>query len=272
MEQVLGPAQWLRHAYEERRQRNPRYSQRAFSRFLGISSGRLCELMSGKREIGPALASRISERLALAPNEYQAWLHNIERRRQSRVRRQRLGALLRPTGPEDGAFVELSGDRFRYIADWYHLAILNLARTSDFQSDIAWMAQRLGITEVQAQHAVDRLKRLGLLGEENGKLIRRESQLKSTNEIPSTAIRKNHRQTLELAAESLEEVPMELRDISSMVMAISPRRLSDAKNAVRNFRRELAMLLEEEESDKTEVYSLSIALFPVSNRNPAVTQ
>ncbi len=54
---------WLRNEYKARRRKNPSYSLRAFSRSLSIGSGRLSEILSGKRGLGHKLAGRIADRL-----------------------------------------------------------------------------------------------------------------------------------------------------------------------------------------------------------------
>lgn len=84
----------------------------------------------------------------------------------------------------------------------------------------------------------------------------------TTSDIPSAALRRSHRQTLEQAIESLEEVRIELRDITSITMAIDPARIGEAKTAIRRFRRDMAALLED--GRRTEVYNLNVQLVPVT--------
>jgi hypothetical protein len=65
------------------------------------------------------------------------------------------------------------------------------------------------------------------------------------------------------ALEALEDVPLESRDQSSMTMAIDPSLLPEAKAKIRDFRRSLCAFLQENARPKSEIYQLSISLFPV---------
>ncbi|MGZ3740999.1 MAG: DUF4423 domain-containing protein, partial [Bdellovibrionota bacterium] len=64
---------------------------------------------------------------------------------------------------------------------------------------------------------------------------------------------------------AIEAVPTEERDITSMTMAIDPRRLPLAKTLIRKFRFRLADLLET--GDRTEVYNLNVQLVPVTKKD-----
>ena len=57
---------------------------------------------------------------------------------------------------------------------------------------------------------------------------------------------------------------MELRDFTSMTMAIDPEKLTEAKKKIREFRRGLSEFLEA--GKKEEVYRLNIQLVPVTKR------
>ena len=96
-------------------------------------------------------------------------------------------------------------------------------------------------------------------------MTRKTEGLTTSADVPSRALRKYHRQNLMLAESSLESDPVELRDISATNMAIDPRHLPKAKKLIRSFRRKLSRLLEM--GEKTEVYTLSVQLFPNTKRS-----
>jgi uncharacterized protein (TIGR02147 family) len=84
--------------------------------------------------------------------------------------------------------------------------------------------------------------------------------------VPSTAIRKYHRDNLVKAAEALEEVPVELRDFSSITMATCSEKVGQARELIRKFREELSDLMES--GDRETVYTLAVQLFPVCKQEP----
>lgn len=262
-EEARSPSLWLKREYLTRRARNPYYSLRAFSRTLGLSSGRLSELLSGKRGVSVLTAERIAERLDYAPDRRSEWMDLVRDAKERRQRSQRLSALARDTDKSD-EYSAITNDQFYVMADWYHMAILSLLKTDDFKSDPRWIARRLNIAVRDAGVALQRLERLGLIRKEGARWVRCQERFTTTHDLPSAALRRAHKQGLELAGQALENIPVEERDVTSMVMAISPDRIGLAKQMIKNFRRALADLLEE--GEKKEVYLMTIALFPVTTR------
>lgn len=55
--------------YEESKEKNARWSQRAFAARIGISSGALSEILSGKRALSSQLKKKIAPHLQMSPAE-----------------------------------------------------------------------------------------------------------------------------------------------------------------------------------------------------------
>lgn len=255
------PAAALLKEYSRRKRTNPRYSQRAFARFLGLPSGRLCEILQRRRRLTPVLGARIAEKLAYGPTERARFLEAIQASRVERARARRLFRLAEdPSDPV--RYRELANDVFQAISSWHHYALLSLVRTKGFRNDCRWIGKRLGIPAVDARAALDRLLRLGLLREDDGVLRRVEAPLTTSHDIPSAAVRRWHHDVLGLAQGALETVPVDRRDLTTVTMAIDPKRLPLAKKMIRNFRRGLSEILED--GSLTEVYTLAVSLFPMS--------
>ena len=70
---------WLRQEFSARQAKNRRYSQRAFARHLEIPSGRLSELLSGKRRLTASLARRLGMKLAYPPEKIEALVQLTEK-------------------------------------------------------------------------------------------------------------------------------------------------------------------------------------------------
>jgi uncharacterized protein (TIGR02147 family) len=77
-------------------------------------------------------------------------------------------------------------------------------------------------------------------------------------------LKRSHRESILQAAEALDSIPTAERDITSMTMAIDPRKLPLAKTLIREFRFRLAELLET--GNRTEVYNLNVQLVPVTKK------
>ena len=254
METLKSPSHWLAAELGNRRSTNSRYSLRSLSKTVGISPGRLSELIAGKRRMTIKQAERIADRLNYAP---------ATRVRFFEVVSDQAGIRKTEASSKKETFVTISADSFQIIADWQHFAILSLMDTKSFKNDSTWIARRLGISKPLAEVSIDRLCRVGLLKKQSGRLVKTGNNLQTTHDISSPALRISHRQTLMQAAESLDRIPVELRDITSMTMAIDPAKLPRAKKLIRSFRHRLCELLEA--GEQTEVFNLNIQLVPVTN-------
>jgi uncharacterized protein (TIGR02147 family) len=230
-----------------RKRDNKSYSLRAFAEFLEISPGRLSEILSEKRPIGKKTKLKIAERLGITE----------------------MNALLE-TKPQHLTFSDradyhfLSNDAFTVLADWYHFAILSLADTHDFQADPKWIAKRLNISVLEATEALSRLKKVGAIEMNGKKMTKTNKSVRTTTDLESQALRISHRQSIEQAVLALNEVPLELRDITSITMAIDLKKLPMAKQIIKEFRHKMADVLEV--GSQSEVYNLNIQLVPVSTR------
>lgn len=233
-----------------RTQANPRYSLRAFARSLKMDHSTLVKVLHGKRQLGKRATLSIAAKLGLNPSEAQALLPTPKNQKDQ----------------VEDHYQQLTLDSFAVISDWYHFAILELLRIDHFQPQPGWIAEVLGIEEHEAEQAIVRLKRLGLIEVDSEGRWFQPNDAKTTttgNPFTARAFRNLQRQILQKAIVALEEVPMESRDQTSMTMAIDVQKLPEAKKKITEFRRELAAYLSRGER-RDEVYHLSISLYPVS--------
>lgn len=237
--------------------RKPAFSLRSFARLLAVSPAQLSKILAYKQPLSSEMAVRFADQLALSPAQRAAFLESV------------LGDLgnKNPAAKRQLAWHVLEDDRFRMISDWYHLAILSLGALEDNEASPAWIARRLALTEKVAQDAFERLRRLDLITIEGGRFRQAVAPFQTTTDVPSTAIRSYHRQTLELAADRLESVPVDQREYTSFTVAIDPSRMVEAKAAMRAFKNRFAAKLEDG-AEKTEVYTFAMQFFPLTQSTP----
>jgi len=128
-----------------------------------------------------------------------------------------------------------------------------------------WIARRLGINELHAKLCFERLRKLGLIEKSRAGWRQTKKPLKIENQVSTDATRRFHRQLLEKAIGSLEADPIEVRDFSSMTMALNPEVIPYARQRIRQFRRELTAELEAH-GKPSEVYNLTVQIYPVSKK------
>lgn len=241
--------------------------------------------MSGQRSIPAQKIEAVARRLLLSPQK-RAQL------RQSLQRKRKQGALKKPR-KKDGQLETQSVDQtgiqsennsetptlddqyfhlidtaehhFQLLSEWEHFGVLCILETENAQSDCKWIAQRLNISVHRVDVVVDRLIALGFLVVENGKFSPCFLKLSTSENIHNSALRIAHQEELTLAAKAIDSVDITLRDFSSLTVACDVNQLALAKEAIRNFRKEIEAILES--GPKTEVYQLCIQLFPLSKVN-----
>lgn len=237
---------------KKRQQRNPYYSLRAFAQLLGISPAHLSQILNTKRPLTLKTAKKMARALKLSPLEAEHFLSDLYEGTEESLEEELL---------QQGRLI-LEEDKFQLISDWEHFAILSLSEVNGNRFDARWIARRLNISILRATDARDRLLRLGIIQKEGRSFKQVAPPISTTDDILNASIQKNHLQILELAKDKLEKTPIELREYTSVTLATNPKRIEEAKKLIRNFKRRLTRFLED--SEKTEVYTLSIQLFPLS--------
>lgn len=141
---------WLLQELKTRQFRNKSYSLRAFAHSLGISPASLSKILTGKRELSLGLAEKIAERCLFSTEERRNFFAGIQE--------------VRPVKKQASHHV-LEIETLAVIADWYHYAILSLAKLRNQHANATWIAGRLGISKRDAQSALERLITHGLSAE-----------------------------------------------------------------------------------------------------------
>lgn len=236
---------WLQNQFSDRCQKNARYSLRAFAGFLGLDASTVSQFLAGKRAPSHKAMISICEKLSATPKDLRILGVNKEASKEE--------------------FYQLTVDTFAVMSDWYHYAILELTYVTGFKPEAKWVAQQLGISQLETKGALERLIRLNLLTEKNKSFKKTHETITNHTGINTSVARKNlQKQVISKALTAVDEVPQEEKDISSITMAINPKNIDQAREMIKNFRRELCTLLEEGEQSR--VYNLGIQLYPVSKK------
>ena len=229
---------WLQDEFSRRCRTNSSYSLRAFAKQLEFDSSTLSQILSGKRKISEKVAEKIYAKIGRPPVQ-------------------------NPSQTDSTKYMLLSMDAFTVISDWYHYAIMDLTLVKKFKSDHVWIASQLQISPLEAKLAIERLLRLGMLVQKNGKL--KLSKITNTNYVEgqtSSAHKEYQRQIITKALHAIDNCPQDKKDITSMTIAANSKKLKEAKEKIKKFRRDLCTFLEDGEKDS--VYQLGVQLYPLT--------
>jgi uncharacterized protein (TIGR02147 family) len=256
---------FLLEEFRSRRSRNPNYSLRAFARDLGMPASKLSQNLRGLCGISVAKAEVIAERIQLRDDDRRLFLALVESQHaRSRVARQQAATALEKIRRDK--MDELSVEKFTIVRDWYHMAILEMADIKGFRAEPAWIGSRLDLPVELVKEAIARLVEVGLLREEEGRLVQTQRDLELPSGLPSRSVREHHKQILTKAMVAADEVPVEEREFSSHTFAIAKSALPEMKGLIREFQRQVARLSAQGEKD--DVYVLGIQLFSVLEKEP----
>jgi len=243
--------QSLQRELLSRCEKNPQYSLRSFAKSLQMDPSTLSQIIRGKRSITPSMHQKLGLSLGMTPQQLKR-LENKARTKTSQAKQD-----LR----------ELSLEYFAVMSDWYHDAILELVRLPHFRAEPKWIAKVLGITVSEVNIAVERLQKLEfLVVHEDG---RWENSLKENTtiahpDLTSVALRKLQKQMLQLSSDAVDTTPKHLRDHTFVLARTDLNDLPEIKDRIKKFRREMMAFAEREGTKPSEVYSLAISLFPIS--------
>lgn len=252
---------YLRAYLEEKIQKNPQYSLRAFARQLDLAPGFVSDVLRGNKNISLQNAGKVVSRLKLNSKEssfFQLLLQlELAKDNETKIR---LSQELESLHPQRVS-KDINLDVFRTLSDWHHTAILEIANTDEMKAEANEISRRLGVSRLEAQTALDRMHRLGLLENDPIKGFRKkDASLVIQSENPNEGLRRFHRQMLERAINSLEtQTPKEKR-VGSETFSFDPEDLEQANQIIEDCFTRIVQLAKKSKNKK-HIYHLGIQLF-----------
>jgi uncharacterized protein (TIGR02147 family) len=244
----------LKEHLGKKQRSNPQYSLRAYARDLEVHPSTLSAVLNGLRSLPYKDAQRVAKKLMLSPMEETLFVESLLRTKT------RLDEIVIPRDQE--RFM-LDESYYKVISEWEHYAVMALFDVIGFNATIPEVVERLKISETRAETVLNHLIACGLLVEnQDGSLKRVHEQLRTTEDVKNQAIHQGHRDAMELGLRKLDEVAVDLRDFSEVVLAIDPEKMGEAKTIIREFRQKMSALMKK--GEKTEVYQLAIQFYPLT--------
>jgi uncharacterized protein (TIGR02147 family) len=258
---------YLQAYYNAAKEHNSVFSYRWFSRKAGYSSPNFLKLViDGERNISPDSIDRFAAVLGLKASE-KRFFADLVAFNQAETDKDRNMAFERVAASRRfKAARKLDHTYFQYLSNWYYPAIREMVARTDFVEDPEWIGRQL-VPTVQPALVATALRLLLELGlverSEDGRLTRGNPSISTGHEVRSLAIGNYHRQMMSRAAESIEAVGRERRDISALTVCIPLDRVSELKDRIQGFREVLLDLCDRSESPEA-VYQINFQLFPLS--------
>ena len=233
---------------------NSSYSLRAYSKFLGMHSSTLSQVLSGKRGLSLKSALDIIEKLKLRDKEKERFIESISQR----------SSLDKISIASSGGQHLVDNSQFHVIAEWEHFAVLSLFKIKNSKIDLNDIMLEFSINEKRAEEVINNLISANLIKKQKNHYLRITEAVKTTEDVNSLALVHCHLENLEIAKQKLESVDIMLRDFSAVMLNVDTSKLPELKKLIREFRKKLAVYCQDMKADS--VYQVAIQLYPLSDK------
>lgn len=262
---------FITREFDRRCQKNPSYSLRAFARDLEISVSSLSEILRVQAGLSARAAVRLVAKLRLSEVEAEYFKALVEAEHSRSIIKKKQAKLRLQVLQEQQNFRGFDQEKAKFISDWYYSAILELTELDGFESNEKWIAKKLGMSLEQTQLALQRLFQFELLDTVNGRWVQTHKQLCFESDVVCNEFKKHHLQMLEKAKTAITDLDMDVREVSSVTLAISSHELPRLKKFLSATRKTLMMDAEKMKS-KDRIYALTLHLFPVDQKISVINQ
>lgn len=254
--------------YQEHKQLHGRaFSVRGFLKKAGIGSPSFfSQVLAGERNLTERTLGQFLLALQLPPQEAD-YFRALVRFTQARSSEEKQFQYARMHEIAGSAKVRTVGESsFGFYEKWYIPVLrelLCLHATPDNAAEIGRsLHPPIGATEVR--QATRRLLELGfLIRTPEGKYQQTEPLLSTGFEVHSMAVRQFNKQMVELAAQSLDGVPVPERSVTGVTMAVSAATYRLITEEIRTLQDRILQLVESD-PEANRIYQLNVLLFPVS--------
>ena len=258
---------FLKDAYESLKSKDSKFSYRYFARIAGFNSHNFLSLIiDGKSNVSPESAEKIAKALKLNTPETR-FFQNLVSMNQAKTSEEKLNhhrEILRTKTYRK--IHDFNQSKYEFFSHWYISAVREMVALPGFNEDPEWIANHTvpPIKPAEAKKALEELLSLGLIKRnEDGKLTQSEALLTTPPEVFSAYVANWHKEHLKKAAESIDLIPRDKRDISAVSFGFTEKNIKLLKELIAEFRKKVVHLASEQD-DKDVLLHLSIQLFPLA--------
>lgn len=260
--------EYLKDAYQALKTKDKKYSFRYFARVAGFKAHSFLRLvMDGKSNLSPGSIEKIGKAFKFN-SEQQRFFKNLVSLNQARTSEEKhhfSSELLKSKNYRK--IFPLRESQYFYFSRWYYTVVRELVGLPGFKEDMQWIGRHTHppISAAEAQDAVNNLLKLELLKrDENGKLVQASAVVSTPAEVHSAYVASWHKEYIKKGADSIDTVPRENRDISSVCLGFSKENIQVVKDLIANFRKEVVELAIRQ-PNRNALYQMNIQLFPLTD-------
>jgi len=258
---------FLKDFYERRKAEMPFYSYRMMGDKLGLDSSYLYRVLQKKQHLPAHSLQSAKEILALSGRqaEYFDLLYTAAVTKDKAKREELVAKAL---SLRDVDLHSLQAAELKLLENWWIPAVRAYLELNGGVVNIKQIAHDIcpPISEAQVQEAIDTLLEVGFVKKmASGRLALTDAHLTAGGPEKKAAVRKFQKQVLSLASDSLDNVPVEERNISTLTLSVDQAAFDDLGDMLKEFRR-LIQKRVDSAKNPDRVMQLSLAFYPVARK------
>lgn len=249
----------LQNEFLQRKQKNKKYSLRAFAKYLGVSHALLSLVFLKKKGLSPKMAEKIGTKMALSHLERNIFVTSVEKCFSRSAKKKNKASQALNQLHKQKHFMSLTAENITQIDHWAYIAVFEAIYSKKAQTTkelCFFLDQKPSmITKV-----VTYLQKISAITEENGVLSSLSSSLHTTNDIPAKALVSYHISMAQKAIESVQQQPVNVREFQNSILTVHQDSIGEAKKMIRNFIHEFNTRFYVD-NDTSQLYSLFVTFF-----------
>jgi uncharacterized protein (TIGR02147 family) len=261
---------YIRDFYAERKERTG-FTWRDFAKAAGYSSPVFLKLVcDSKANLSEAGVERVASAMGLVGVDLQYFRQLVAfNQEKSSATKKRIFAEMRKLADEN-SFALVGEDQYDYYGSWLNPVLREMAPRLTGATP-AQMAGELVFNSdtTSVKKSLKLLEKNGFLEKDELGRYRQSNRAVTTGnlDVTSLAVREMHRQMGELGVQSLDQVPVNERDVSGLTIGISEHAFEKITKEIAEFRRRISSIVMDD-SGEERVYRLNVQLFPLTRNLP----
>lgn len=256
---------FLRDFYLEKKKESAIFSLRYMGKKVSVDPSHLVKIFQLQRHIGNASIEVFTSHCGLngTDAEYFANLVRFNKAKSDRDGKLYYERMLALKGI--GAH-SLEKNQYEFYTKWYYSAILTLLEYYNFVDDYNALAEKLSppISSAKARKSIQLLQNLGLIHKSSTGTWELTHKIITTGDhCRSIAVKSFQETTMQLAIESLQRHPPEIRNISTVTVTIAEKNLNRINEIISQFRENI-LKVARDETEPDKVYQLNIQFYPLT--------
>lgn len=265
--------EYLKDWVEYLRNEDAEFSLRKVAKEARMASGYLSMCFNRKRKLAEKSYQKIKPLLKITGKEekYLDLLRIVAESEDPKLRVNALTSLQKMKDYRNANRSEL--EVHQYLSKWYFVVVREMVRMPEFSGHEEWIQERLRgrISQKEISEALKFLVEFGFVSKsEAGTYSVAEKQLNCEEGVYRLSLGEFHRQMLDWAKASIEEIPRDQRLLLGHTVTLTRENFEKVKTIIRESIEQIEAVDNMPQAQGMEVYHIELAAFPLTkNKSPS---